>query len=89
LLINSGKNIYNPVAEKETNVLFESNNDKFNNKTSGSGLDYLSNSRAAIYLDWNLDGNLVVALSNCHGAVHLYENHTKTNNHWLAVKLTG
>jgi len=83
------KNIYIPVAEKETNVFFENNNGKLNNKTSGSGLDYLGNSRAATYLDWNLDGKLDVALSNYHGAVHLYENQTKNDNHWLAVKLTG
>jgi len=83
------QNIYIPVAEKETNVFFENNNGQLNNKTSGSGLDFLGNSRAATYFDWNLDGKLDVALSNYHGAVHLYENQTKNNNHWLAVKLTG
>lgn len=83
------KDIYIPVAEKETNVFFENHNGKLNNKTSSSGLNYLGNSRAATYFDWNLDGKLDVALSNYHGAVHLYENKTHNDNHWLAVKLIG
>ncbi|GAA6134561.1 hypothetical protein NBRC116188_13500 [Oceaniserpentilla sp. 4NH20-0058] len=85
----NNKDAYMPVSEKETNVFFENHNGKLNNKTQGSGLDYLGNSRAATYFDWNSDGKLDVALSNYHGSVHIYENKTKNENNWLAIKLTG
>lgn len=83
------KSIYIPVSEKETNVFFENNGGKLNNHTERSGLNYLGNSRAATYLDWNNDGKLDVALGNYHGKVHLYQNQTKNSNNWLAVKLIG
>lgn len=83
------QDVYIPVAEKETNVFFENNNGKLNNVTTGSGLDFLGNSRAATYFDFNQDGKLDVALANYHGSAHVYQNQTKSENNWLAVKLIG
>lgn len=86
---DQAKDVYIPVSEKETNVFFVNENGKLNNHTAGSGLDYLGNSRAASYLDWNGDGKLDVALSNYHGQVRLYENKVKNDNNWISIKLVG
>jgi len=83
------RDVYMPVSEKETNVLFVNDSGRLNNVTENSGLDFLGNSRAAAYLDWNDDGRLDVVLANYHGPARLYQNNIKNNHNWLAVKLVG
>ena len=49
---------YVPVATRESNVFFLNSGGKFNNASERSGLALLGNSRSAVYLDYDDDGDL-------------------------------
>lgn len=55
-----------------------------------SGADSLSDGRAAVYLDYDDDGDLDIFLRAMHGeAHHLFRNDAGQDNNWLRVSLTG
>ena len=84
------KNVYIPVATKESNVFFENKNGKLANVSKESGLDLVGNSRSAAYIDFDLDGDLDVIVNNYHEKAYFYKNNLKTKNtNWLKIKLVG
>jgi len=78
------------VYQKESNVFFVNEGGKLSNHSQESGTDLLGNSRSAVYVDFDNDGDLDVVLNNYHGAAVVYENNSELlNNHWLKVRLIG
>ncbi len=86
---NRKRNVHIPVAEKEVNLFFENNNGKLINRSESSGLDFLGNSRAAAYLDFDNDGDLDIAVNNFNEPAHLFRNNLSGEAHWVAIKLVG
>ncbi|MFT5164558.1 MAG: hypothetical protein ACI9FJ_003161, partial [Alteromonadaceae bacterium] len=89
-LQNKSKNVYIPVATKESNVFFVNDNGRLNNRSKESGADLLGNSRSAAYLDIDMDGDLDMVLNNYHEKAVVYLNNTdKLKRNWLKIKLIG
>jgi len=87
---NKQHSVYIPVSSKESNVFFDNDDGKLNNISKGSGIDHLGNSRSAVYLDYDRDGDLDIAINNFHEAAIFYKNNLDTqSNHWLRIKLIG
>jgi len=87
---NVKKQVYIPVANKESNVFFINENGHFNNASQGSGIDKLGNSRSAAYLDFDRDGDLDIAMNNFHEQANFFRNNLLTkNSRWIALKLVG
>ncbi|MFT4930081.1 MAG: hypothetical protein ACI8WB_006217, partial [Phenylobacterium sp.] len=89
-LNDQAMNVYIPVAKKESNVFFNNENGRLNNVSKQSGADLLGNSRSAVYLDMDNDGDLDLVLNNYHEKAVVYRNNSEKNSHhWLKVKLIG
>ena len=87
---NQKKNIYMPVAEKETNVFFVNKDGRLHNVSKESGVDFLGNSRSAVYLDFDRDGDLDIAVNNYHGPAQFFRNNSELlGGNWLSIKLIG
>ena len=77
-------------AKRATNVFFENEDGNMKNHSEGSGLDLMSNSRSAAFLDLDNDGDLDVALNDYHASAKCFLNHAeRLENNWLKVKLIG
>ncbi|WP_228710826.1 CRTAC1 family protein [Saccharobesus litoralis] len=89
-LSNKQKDIVMPVSFKERNVFFINQGGRLVNASKQSGTDLLSNSRSAVYFDYDLDGDLDILVNNYHEASVLLRNNSQNlNNNWLKVKLLG
>ncbi|HUP47359.1 MAG TPA: CRTAC1 family protein [Thermoanaerobaculia bacterium] len=78
------------VNEREANVFFLNEDGKLRNRSSQSGADFLGNSRSAVNLDYDGDGDLDIVVANYHSAaVVLRNNSEKLGNHWLKIRLIG
>ncbi|WP_390403816.1 CRTAC1 family protein [Gilvimarinus japonicus] len=89
---NEVKNVYMPVATKESNVFFVNQNGKLNNRSKESGVDLVGNSRSAAYLDFDNDGDLDLILNNYHEKAYFYRNEldaSRANSNWVKIKLIG
>ncbi len=89
---NEAREIYMPVAAKESNVFFVNQDGKLNNRSRESGMDLVGNSRSAAYLDFDNDGDLDVILNNYHGKAHFYRNEldaAENTANWVKIKLIG
>jgi len=63
---------------------------KFLDISGLSGADSLSDGRAAVYVDYDDDGDLDIFLRAMHGEAHyLFRNDAGQQNNWLRVSLTG
>lgn len=79
-----------PDAAKASNVFFLNSGGKLSNVSALSGLDFVSNSRSASYLDFDNDGDLDVVVNNYHDSAQLFENQAqKLNNNWIKLTLEG
>ena len=79
-----------PDAAKASNVFFINGGGKLSNVSALSGLDIISNSRSAAYLDIENDGDLDVVINNYHGASSIFKNQAeKLGNNWIKIKLQG
>lgn len=77
-------------SSQATNVFFSNDGGFLKNKSAESGLDILSNSRSAVYFDYDNDGDLDIALNDYHASANVFENHAERNqNNWLKIKLVG
>jgi thiol-disulfide isomerase/thioredoxin len=55
-----------------------------------SGIDSITDGRAAVFADFDNDGDYDVFLSTIQGAGHLlFKNNVGQNNHWLRIELEG
>lgn len=89
-LTNKKIDIIIPASFKETNVFFANEAGGLQNQSKLSGLDLLSNSRSAVYLDYDQDGDLDIVMNNYHEAAVVYQNNSeKFGNNWLKIKLVG
>ena len=89
-LENKKMDIFIPSDTKESNVFFVNNEGRFQNFSKQSGMNFLGNSRSAVYLDFDQDGDLDVIVNNYHGKAVVYKNNTETQgNNWLKIKLIG
>jgi hypothetical protein len=87
---NKPVDVYIPVATKESNVFFSNDNGRLNNVSRQSGADLLANSRSAVYLDLDSDGDLDMVLNNYHEKAVVYRNNAeKLGRNWLKIKLFG
>jgi hypothetical protein len=79
-----------PESTRETNVLFRNESGKLVNFSENSGADLYGNSRAVVYVDFDIDGDLDMLLNNYHEpAVLLQNNAEKNGNHWISITLVG
>ncbi len=79
-----------PTDKTGGNVLFENSGGKLNNVSENSGVDYPGNSRSAVFLDLDGDGDLDIILNNLQEKAVVYRNTAeKLNRNWLAVRLIG
>lgn len=84
------KNVYIPVSTKESNVFFENSGGKLVNDSKSSGLDLVSNSRSAAFLDYDEDGDLDIVLNNYHEEAFVYRNNLdKSSGNWVKFRLVG
>ncbi|NKB25227.1 MAG: hypothetical protein GKR87_12785 [Kiritimatiellae bacterium] len=87
---NKKRNVYIPVSIKESNVLFVNEKGVLRNVSEHSGTDLLGNSPSAAYFDYDLDGDLDIALNNYHEAAVIYRNNAEQfNRNWLKIELMG
>ena len=71
-------------------VVLNLGGNKFLDISGVSGADSLSDGRAAVYADFDDDGDLDIFLRAMHGAAHVYfRNDVGHKNRWLRVSLTG
>lgn len=73
-------------SQEERNVFFKNEGGRLMDYSEASGTDLLGTSRSATYLDYDLDGDLDILLSNYHGDAILYQNNTSGNN-WISIQL--
>jgi hypothetical protein len=78
-------------ANAEKNVFFVNEGGRLQERSAGSGLDFVSNARSAAYLDFDGDGLLDIAINNYHGPVMLFRNQGTTGRarQWLEIQLEG
>ena len=89
-LTNEKMDILMPSSFKESNVFFKNDAGRLQNDSKKSGVDLLSNSRSAVYLDHDQDGDLDIVLNNYHEPAVVYKNNSeKLANNWLKIKLIG
>ena len=87
---NRRQDVEFPDAGKAHNVYFENRNGRLQNASANSGLDFISNSRSAVYLDLEGDGDLDIVTLDYQGPARVFRNDSQANgNHWLAVRLSG
>jgi len=76
--------------DRESNVFYVNQGGMLRNRSSESGADFFGNSRSAVYLDWDLDGDLDIAVNNFHAPVTMLENTLDApDRHWLKIRLVG
>ena len=79
-----------PSAERASNVFFLNSKGMLENASPQSGLDFVSNSRSAAYLDIDNDGDLDVIVNNYHDKVMLFRNNAEQlGNNWMKIRLEG
>ena len=83
----SKENAFLPVSPKERNVFFSNQEGRLVNASTGSGLDFEGNSRSAVYLDIDADGDLDVVTHDYHGRSRVFRNNSEGS--WIELKLTG
>ncbi|MBW3671897.1 MAG: CRTAC1 family protein, partial [Acidobacteria bacterium] len=87
---NSVEKIFLPVSDREANVFFVNEGGTLGYASPESGLDYLGNSRSAVYLDLEGDGDLDVVVNNYQGPALVYRNDVERHGrNWMEVKLVG
>ena len=76
-------------SHRERNVFFENQNGTLINSATERGLDLLSNSRSAAYLDYDNDGDLDIIINNYHDGAVLMQNDLQSDFYWIKVTLSG
>lgn len=88
--IEGPKQIFLPSMTAETNVFFINDDGRLDNAGPETGLALTANSRSAVYLDFDDDGDLDIALNNYHGKAFVFRNDSPApETAWLKIKLVG
>jgi hypothetical protein len=75
---------------REPNVLYRNEGERLGIVPAQNGADLASNSRAAVYVDPDRDGDLDIAINGFHSpAVFLRNELPKNAGHWLKIRLEG
>jgi len=72
----------------QQNVLYSLLGNKFQDVSRNSGLDIISNTRAAAYADFDKDGRVDMVLNNYEDEAVLLANRSEAG-HWLNIELLG
>ncbi len=72
----------------EPNVFYVNDGGVLRNQSDKSGANFSGNSRSAVYLDLEGDGDLDIVINNFHGSATVFRNETSPAN-WMKVKLEG
>jgi hypothetical protein len=76
--------------KRESNVFFVNRRGKLENRSGQSGADFVGNSRSAVYLDLEGDGDLDIAVNNFHAPARLLRNNSEQSGlGWLKIRLIG
>ncbi|MCC2606109.1 CRTAC1 family protein [Planctobacterium marinum] len=87
---NQNMDVLFPKSNKEKNVFFINENGMLNNASKGSGLDFMSNGRSAVYLDIDNDGDLDIVTNDYHQKARVFINNSESyQRNWLKINLTG
>lgn len=86
---NRRQDVEFPDAGKAANVYFENVGGRLENASEGSGLDVVSNSRSAAYLDVDGDGRLDIIVNDYYGPARLFHNRGESAEGWLGLRLVG
>ena len=62
----------------EPNVFYVNEGGAFEDRSAGSGADFRSNARSAVYTDFDRDGDLDVAVTSFHGPAVFLRNELAT-----------
>ena len=74
----------------EVNVFFVNDDGIMKNYTNKSGANFETNSRSAVYLDYDQDGDLDIAINNFHSKASFLNNNLNNDKfNWIRVKLVG
>ncbi len=76
----------------EPNVLYRNDLGTFRIVPPGNGADYAGNSRSVVYLDYDGDGDLDIAVSDFQEPAHLLRNDLAagaSGRHWIRIRLQG
>ncbi len=73
----------------QRNVCFISEDNYFYDVSPRCALAYEGNSRGSAWFDFDLDGDLDVAISDYKGAVRVFENRQDAGHHWIRFQLEG
>lgn len=76
-------------SHREKNVFFTNENGFLKEQSSLIGGDLESNSRSAVYLDIENDGDLDIVVNNYHDKAIVLKNNLSTNKNWIKIKLEG
>lgn len=84
------KNVLFPESKREPNVFFENEKGMLNTLEGRSGLDVVYNSRSAVYLDMDMDGDEDIVMNNYHDKAVVFKNNAeKEGNNWIKIRLIG
>ncbi len=74
----------------EPNVFYVNEGGALRNRSAESGADFGGNSRSAVFVDADQDGDLDIAINNFEGPAAFFRNELgESGGNWLAVKLEG
>jgi hypothetical protein len=74
----------------QPNIFYLNDGGRLRDHSQASGADFVGNSRSAVYLDYDEDGDLDVAVNNFQGdAVFLRNEAVGKGGNWLKVRLVG
>lgn len=76
-------------SSREPNVFFENDAGQLNILDGISGMDVVYNSRSAVYVDMDMDGDEDVIMNNYHDAAVAFKNNTTDENNWIKIRLIG
>jgi len=86
---DSSKDVTYAQSHREKNVFFTNENGFLKEQSSIIGGDLASNSRSAVYMDLENDGDLDIVINNYHDKAVFLKNQLSTNQNWFKIKLEG